>query len=82
VDPVSVNENQTSLGEGVPNDGPQICAWCGEPSVDEIILEPDRYKFVDGQDGKKIKVLRKKAIKVKVCAYHLKNLKMKRNGNS
>jgi hypothetical protein len=41
----------------------------------EIILEPDRYKFVDGKDGKKIKVLRKKAIKAKVCAYHLKTLK-------
>jgi hypothetical protein len=71
---------QTTLPKEQESDGPQICAWCGEPSVDNIILEPDRYKFVDGENGKKIKVLRKKAIMAKVCAYHLKNLK--RNGDT
>jgi hypothetical protein len=75
VDRVSVNENQTSLGEGVPGDGPRICAWCGEPSVDEIEIEPNRYKFVEREDGSRIKVLRKKAIVAKVCAFHRKNLK-------
>lgn len=74
-----VNENQTSLGEGIPDDGPRICAWCGEPSVAEIELEPNRYKFVDGSDphGPKVRILRKKAIVAKVCAYHLNNLKRK-----
>lgn len=75
MDPVSVNEHQTSLGEGVPSDGPEICAWCGKPSVSDIVLEPNRYKFVEREDGSKIRVLRKKAIIAKVCAFHLNNLK-------
>lgn len=55
------------------------CAWCGDPGEVEIILEPDRYGFKDQmlEDGttKRVKYLRKRAIKAWVCKNHRKTLK-------
>lgn len=58
------------------------CGWCDAPAIDEIILEPDRYKYVEGKDGKKIKVLRRRAIIAGVCEVHKKNLQLKSHGKS
>lgn len=71
---------QTELPKEVELDGPNICAWCGEPSDGGYVeIEPPRYKQtkqVDSTTGKCVRVLRKQAIVAKVCAFHRKNLKM------
>lgn len=68
---------QTSLPPEKPLDPPAICAWCGEPSIGEITIQPDRYKYTKpDKDGKRVRYLTKRAIVVKVCSYHHKNLKL------
>ena len=58
------------------------CDWCGEPSVALLTIQPDRYTYKNGKDGKKIKILRKRAITAEVCAHHLKTLELKKNRGS
>jgi len=70
---------QTELPKEQELEGPNLCAWCGEPSVGIIELEPPRYKQtkqVDPVTGKHVRVMRKRAIVAKVCSYHQKNLKL------
>lgn len=71
---------QTSLPPESMGEAPDICAWCGKPSANELVLEPDRFKYVHGKEGKKVKVLRKRAIVVKVCKFHWQNLQRVKNG--
>jgi hypothetical protein len=75
---------QTTLPKEKELESPNRCAWCGEPSVDVIELEPARYKQtkqVDPETGKHVRVMRKGAIVAKVCDYHLKNLKLNGKNN-
>jgi hypothetical protein len=71
---------QTELPKEVELEGPNICAWCGEPSDGGYIeLEPARFrqtKQVDSATGKHVRVMRKQAIVAKVCEFHRKSLKM------
>lgn len=72
---------QTELPKEVELEGPNICAWCGAPSDGGYVeIEPARYKQtkqVDPTTGKRVRVMRKRAIVAKVCEYHRKNLKMR-----
>jgi hypothetical protein len=71
---------QTELPKEVELEGPNICAWCGEPSDGGYVeLEPARYKQtkqVDPVTGKRVRIMRKQAVVAKVCAFHRRNLKM------
>jgi hypothetical protein len=71
---------QTELPKEVELEGPNICAWCGEPSDGGYIeIQPARYKQtrqVDPVTGKHIRVMRKQAVVAKVCQFHRQNLKM------
>jgi transposase len=72
---------QTTLPPEIPKDSPNICAWCGEPSVGTITIQPARYKLVKtylptgGYETQR--VLRKRAIEAKVCRNHFDTLKLK-----
>lgn len=69
---------QTSIPPEVAEESPNICAWCSKPSVAELTLEKERYRFTKpDKDGKKIRYLTKRAIKAKVCEHHYKTLKLK-----
>lgn len=68
---------QTELPPEVPLPSPNVCAWCGEPSVDEIVIIPARFKQtkqVDPTTGKRVRVMRKRAITAKVCKKHRDSL--------
>lgn len=70
------NVQQTSLPKEKEKDSPNICAWCGSPSTSVIVLEPDRYGYED-RLGKKVRVLRKRAITAKACSTCVKRLKFR-----
>lgn len=65
---------QTSLPPEISGFPEKICAWCGEPATEEIVLEPDRYGF-HNHLGQKIRYLRKRAVIAQACAVHYKSLK-------
>lgn len=71
---------QTELPKEVELDGPNVCAWCGEPSDGGYVeIEPARYKQTkqfDPTTGKHVRVMRKRAIVAKVCRSHRQSLKM------
>jgi hypothetical protein len=71
---------QTELPKEVELEGPNVCAWCGEPSDGGYIeIRPARYKQikqVDPVTGKRVRIMRKQAVVAKVCAFHRRNLKM------
>lgn len=74
---MSQQNSQTSLPPEVPGKTPDICAWCGEPSIGQITIQPDKYKWTKpDEDGKRIRYLTKRAIIAKVCGYHYTNLKL------
>lgn len=50
-------------------EAPKVCGWCGDPAVDVVVLEPDRFRW-EVKLGKRIKVLRKRAIVAGVCEGH------------
>lgn len=74
------NHIQTELPKEIELEGPNVCAWCGEPATDIIEIQPARFKQtkqVDPETGKHVRVMRKRAILAKVCEHHRKTLKLK-----
>lgn len=59
--------------EAIPVDDtiepPRICGWCNAPAVDEVILEPERFRYRK-YHGETIKELAKAAITAGVCQKH------------
>lgn len=47
------------------------CAWCGEPSVREVEVEPAVYRFKPSPTtSKRTKVMARRAITARVCRAH------------
>lgn len=50
------------------------CEWCGQPASTTLELEPAVWGQEASPSGKKIKIMRKRAIVAAVCPEHYSNL--------
>lgn len=64
---------QTSIPVPPTTGPPPECAWCGCNAVDELEIQPAKYTNRKAA-GSTVKILKKAAVAVPVCAFHRDSL--------
>lgn len=58
-----------------PRRGP--CAWCGKPSVDELVIRKPRFtKHYNPIEKKTVNQMVKPAVTAPVCDHHLRTIEL------
>jgi hypothetical protein len=70
-------KGQLTMPPEIPAEKRGPCAWCGEPSVDELVIRKPRYtNHWNPIEKKMVRQMVKRAVLAPVCEHHLKTLEL------